>query len=572
MTAVRILDYDSTEYINFEAEISYAETEGVMQIEFFGAHVSSEGEVCYGLRVESIMERVESGLSLDLMSRFLADVHGDTSTLLDSLLSSYQRGLLDVVFHSHAQHRDKFNVIFADAITPRVAADQYMDKEDKENELKQVLGQTRSAHDLPDGSLVILGAHGILLAGKESVRHERVVCSFLQLQSLNIFLKNFFTRLLVLDAQLKETRMLIDKWEQTPNSIPAIRHHLSTASADVVLLSDLLSFLAETLAALSVAPTPPLSVSYNHYKAPPGVPEPTPEQIERQKELDACVKLCELLDLQTLKQNLQRRTQDMAKNIEGARHTLNGLREMTDVISETQMFKVQEALQANTKNLEDVFRSNERASSSLEVMQVILSGTLAFDILDRLVGEWSVADTEWAASWIIEPLIKQRPGLWFLVNMMLWGLIALGLISLMRHLTASAHGVLTLRYKVNCQINLENLRLFLETKVIDEEDFDRADGTLIHKLSWTEREEEEESDGAGVSAGVWGGSPPRVEILVDEQNSFLLRIYMHIEKGSRLSSSMSSSHLTILLRELTSRSVIDSKTMQHLITTLSPNH
>ena len=31
----------------------------------------------------------------------------------------------------------------------------------------------------------------------------------------------------------------------------------------------------------------------------------------------------------------------------------------------------QEALQANTKNLEDVFRSGERSSSSLEIMQVM---------------------------------------------------------------------------------------------------------------------------------------------------------------------------------------------------------
>ena len=41
----------------------------------------------------------------------------------------------------------------------------------------------------------------------------------------------------------------------------------------------------------------------------------------------------------------------------------------------------------NTKNLEEVFRSEERASSALEIMQVILSGTLAFEILDRITGE-----------------------------------------------------------------------------------------------------------------------------------------------------------------------------------------
>jgi hypothetical protein len=57
------------------------------------------------------------------------------------------------------------------------------------------------------------------------------------------------------------------------------------------------------------------------------------------------------------------------------------------------MYRLQEAMYSNTKNLENVIRSNERASSSLEVLQIVLSGTLAFEILDRLTGEWSILDT-----------------------------------------------------------------------------------------------------------------------------------------------------------------------------------
>ena len=42
-------------------------------------------------------------------------------------------------------------------------------------------------------------------------------------------------------------------------------------------------------------------------------------------------------------------------------------------------------------------------------MQLVLSGTLAFEILDRLTGEWSVMDTWWGKSFIAEPLIE-TPG------------------------------------------------------------------------------------------------------------------------------------------------------------------
>ena len=44
----------------------------------------------------------------------------------------------------------------------------------------------------------------------------------------------------------------------------------------------------------------------------------------------------------------------------GIAHELQTLREMTDVISENSFFKIQEAMQSNTKNLENVIRSNER--------------------------------------------------------------------------------------------------------------------------------------------------------------------------------------------------------------------
>ena len=59
----------------------------------------------------------------------------------------------------------------------------------------------------------------------------------------------------------------------------------------------------------------------------------------------------------------------MKKNIDGARGEVNSLRDMADVVSEAREFRVAEAVRGNTKNLEDVFRANERASASLEIMQ-----------------------------------------------------------------------------------------------------------------------------------------------------------------------------------------------------------
>jgi flagellar hook-basal body complex protein FliE len=39
---------------------------------------------------------------------------------------------------------------------------------------------------------------------------------------------------------------------------------------------------------------------------------------------------------------------------------------------EQEAYRLQNQMQVNTRNLEDVFRANERSSSSLEIMQVCL--------------------------------------------------------------------------------------------------------------------------------------------------------------------------------------------------------
>eukprot|EP01048_Picozoa_sp_COSAG05_P037371 COSAG05_NODE_17380_length_326_cov_0.810573_1_plen_70_part_01 len=50
LTSVEILDFEGTEYINFEAEINYPEDEGIVQVENFGMHISKLGSTVYGMR------------------------------------------------------------------------------------------------------------------------------------------------------------------------------------------------------------------------------------------------------------------------------------------------------------------------------------------------------------------------------------------------------------------------------------------------------------------------------------------------------------------------------------------
>ena len=115
MTTVTIHDHDMTKFINLEAEINIPEDDGVKQIENFGIHFSKEGTVVYGMKVESIQEKLgKDGLSVDYLCRVLADVHEDSSNIVDSLLSGYQRKLLGMVYSGDHLSRDKFNVILCE--------------------------------------------------------------------------------------------------------------------------------------------------------------------------------------------------------------------------------------------------------------------------------------------------------------------------------------------------------------------------------------------------------------------------------------------------------------------------
>jgi len=138
-------------------EINYPEEEGIVQVESFGLHIRVDGSVIYGMHVEAILDRIKDDLSLDHLARVLVDIQQDSSTILVSLLSTYQRALLDMIFLGEALSRDKVNVILASEITPKLLAEQYMDKEDNENELKQVLGDTDSAKDISKEQVLIIG-------------------------------------------------------------------------------------------------------------------------------------------------------------------------------------------------------------------------------------------------------------------------------------------------------------------------------------------------------------------------------------------------------------------------------
>lgn len=487
LTSVDILDYTLTNHINFEAEINFAnDGDNVVQIETFGVSLNAEGTCFYGLQVEAVLDRIKDNISLDHLSRLLVDVQQDSSAIVDAIISQYQRELLQLVFLGDAENRNKVNLIIANEITPHLTAEEYMDKGEYENELKQVIGDTKAAFDISEHDTLIFGAYGLLVAGPNSRHHEPLLCAYLQFITIDIFLQNFFARIWILNGDMLITNDIIVNGEKDPRALNRIRYRICKLAKDIIMLEEILSYMLEALEIIEIPPEPP-------------------EQAGRA--------LYERLEIGGMKNQLMRRAIDLKKNIAGNHRFLDVLREMSSVVSESKMFKLNESVDLNTKKLCALQDANERTSGALVNLQNIFGGILAFDILDRLTGNnWSLATSSWFSGFY-QSGIQDTPLLWFLISMFVWLITALGIYQTYKSQHYVKQGLTTIRLKINRKVFVEKLSMFLRAKLHSYEDRQYEDFNDIVKITYTDNLKRD-----------WGGAKPTITFEYDERNSFLLSV------------------------------------------------
>ena len=500
LTRVNVLDFDETSYVNFEAEVQYDEDPGIVQIENFGVHVSEEGFLVYGLTLDGVMRATDgNGFSLDNLARLLRDVGTDSSEVINNLLTEHQRDLLDLVNMGDAPNREKFNVFFTSRINKKdqeemPMAEDLLDMEDMENEIRQIIGEVDCGFQLSrDDELILIGSTGMIICSKESEKFEPLVLQYMSMMSRNMFIQSLYRRTFVTVDTLREIGNLIRNHDTDPNNIFRIRTLITDVSTEITMMREISSYLLESLT-----------------------------EHERLVLNDTALKrLAKVLRIGDANSRLERRIRDMNKNLDGASGELKSLKSAADVITSNKEFKVNEAVSNNTKNLEEVFRANERASTSLEIIQVVLAGSLAFSILDRLHGLYMgiAGDIDWslkAFHWYV-----QTPMVMFIVNMIWW--FALGTLfkQTVKYASAKSAGILSIRYTVNCKINERAMAAFLHVINPEMEDGEADVGVNVKKFTWDEKDDIR-----------WKGRPPRIEIVVDMQNKFLLSAFIQIATRS----------------------------------------
>ena len=427
------------------------------------------------------------------MARLLVDVHQDSSRITDSIVSAYQLGLLDLVFVGDRGNRDKINIITCEDIVPKLPAEKYMDRGENENELKQVLGETRFAYDISEEDVIIFGNHGILLAGLNAKMHEPTLLSYLSLTGKDIFVQNFFSRCFITLDSLRNIRKMILESQKDPNALENVRSLLAQESRDIIMLEETCMYVKESLDNMKI----------------PAIPQDP-----------AGKKLFECLDISRVRHELQRRVTDLAKNTKSASHEIDILRQMSLGMKEDRMFRLQETLNTNTKAVSDVVQANQEAAISLTMMQIILVGSLAFQILDRLTGEWTVVNRDWANAFI-EPMLAQ-PYAWFVINILAWLGLGYFVLRMVARKGADKSQVVDVQIRLNEELNVDLLDIYIDTKNVIQEDVVYAPTGATTKTTFLEDANKKSS---------WGGTCPKVTLEFDDEHGYMLSVYVHYSKS-----------------------------------------
>ncbi|RLN56959.1 hypothetical protein BBJ28_00017414 [Nothophytophthora sp. Chile5] len=411
LTKIAIVDFEFDSFTNFEADIHAPIEEGVVQIESFGMHLHGDGSIVYGMVIEATMDRPADFLCVDHLARLLVDVDLDSSKIINDLLSPHQRGLLDILFMNDTSSRNKFALLTASGISPKLPARAYLDRGEKENELKQVLGEIHSVHDIGRDDKLLVGREGMLLAGPNANRHEPLLVAHLELLSRELVVRFFFKRTFILGDLLARARCYMTSFEMNPEALEEMRHSVSRCAHDLVLLEEILELLRESLRSLAhTLPT-----------------RPTPAEDDS---TGGGAALYDHLQLRKTHVDLEMRCKDLAKLLRGFRAKLKQVQSQNGTMAKTMLEGLVLGVERNMAVLGEVTRTSQKSfSGSFDVLLALFVGLLAFEMLDRItdgnllgMDGAAVPAMQWANEMLIQHFVVY-PGLWLMLDL-LWMLLA----------------------------------------------------------------------------------------------------------------------------------------------------
>ena len=116
------------------------------------------------------------------------------------------------------------------AISPAMSPEELLSSQSLLVELFPILGDVQHAYELNQAkpTMMVVGTHGVLIAGEGALACESGVLRYLQFMNCSLFLTSFHRKVLGLEASLREIRSQLGKEQRNDE----LRQKLSQTSMD----------------------------------------------------------------------------------------------------------------------------------------------------------------------------------------------------------------------------------------------------------------------------------------------------------------------------------------------------
>ncbi len=228
---VSVTHYELGRVIELDSFLGFGEES--FQEERVGIRITDYGSIVYGLKIREVDGSPKA--SLDRLSRIVFDIFDDTSRLMSSVLSLYQRRVLNIVYpmlREEGFERRKYAVLVASDYEPKLPRAEDYVKDPYGPEVRQITGRIVKTLDL-DGTKVVCGENGMLVLGDPGDYSWIELYSSLRafemfLDDLNVYLWMTWDRVAAIRRRILHGRV---------EEVKRHRGDLARISSDISLLS-----------------------------------------------------------------------------------------------------------------------------------------------------------------------------------------------------------------------------------------------------------------------------------------------------------------------------------------------
>lgn len=209
------------------------------------------------------------------------------------------------------------------------------------------------------------------------------------------------------------------------------------------------------------------------------IPQKSPNACEEEEAIFS------YLDLKKQHHDILLRARDLEKLVHGAKYEIVNLRQMAEVLNTSQLEDIFKTVESNTKTLADSSIVVKKSGSSLELVQLLLAGSFAFTLLDRIPGgSLNIEVPEWVNTVFTKGIIDV-PFLFFILNMV-WMCVCVAIVFKykQRKFYKEEFGRHTLRVKVNKAINIFSFEAFLTTKMLEKQESVSQPASELRRVMW----------------------------------------------------------------------------------------